>query len=219
MTKKTKKPWPTKDVMNQIYDRHLWGGNEFDFYSGVGSHNPKIVNPYLKTVITFLESFNEPLIVCDLGCGDFNIGKHLIKYSKKYIGVDIVENLIHRNKKLYKEDNLEFFCLDITKDELPPGDCVIVRQVLQHLSNGEIQKVVKKLTAYKFIILSEHIPLGTFIPNKNILSGQGIRIKKTSGVNILEPPFNLKIKNQKQLGKHVFENGKGCIETTLFQVF
>lgn len=219
MTKKIKKPWPTKDVMNQIYEMHLWGGNQFDFYSGTGSHDPKIIDPYLKAIIAFLESHNTPLIVCDLGCGDFNIGKHLTKYSKKYIAIDIVENLIHRNKNLYQEDNLEFYCLDIVKDELPTADCIILRQVLQHLSNKDIEKVIKKLAAYKYIILTEHIPLGKFVPNKDIISGQGIRLKQNSGVNLLEPPFNLKIKDQKQLGEYVFENGKGRIVTTLFEVF
>jgi len=219
VSKKNKKPWPTKDVMNQIYDRHLWGGKDYDFYSGVGSHDPKIINSYLKTVISFLESFNDPLIICDLGCGDFNIGKLLTTYSKKYNAVDIVENLIHRNKSLYKEENLEFYCLDITKDDLPTGDCIILRQVLQHLSNAEIQRVIKKITACKYIILTEHIPLGNFTPNKDIISGQGIRLKKNSGVNILEAPFNLKIKKEKQLGEYVFENGKGRIITTLYEVF
>lgn len=219
MTKKTKKPWPTKDVMNQIYDMKLWGGTAFDFYSGIGSHDPKITNPYLKTIITFLESFNTPLVVCDLGCGDFNIGKHLTKYAEKYIAIDIVENLINRNKKRHKEDNLEFHCLDIINDELPQGDCIILRQVLQHLSNKDIEKIIKHITAYKYIILTEHIPLGNFTPNKDIISGQGIRLKQNSGVNILESPFNLKVKHQKQLGEHVFENEKGRIITTLFEVF
>ncbi len=219
MTKKLKKPWPTKKVMNQIYHMHLWGGNEFDFYSGIGSHNPKIITPYLKAVIAFLESFKDPLVVCDLGCGDFNIGKHLTEYSKKYIAVDIVKTLIDRNKKIYKIHNLEFSCLDIINKELPSGDCIILRQVLQHLSNTEIQKITKKLTFYKYIILTEHIPVGDFIPNKDIISGQGIRLKQNSGVNILEPPFNLKIKYQKQLGEHVFENGKGRIVTILFRLF
>ena len=218
MTKKVKAPWPTKDVMNQIYYRHLWGGNEFDFYSGVGSHDPKIINPYLLVIIDFLKSHNNQLVLCDLGCGDFNIGKHLTTYAKKYMAIDIVENLINRNKNLYQADNLEFLCLDISKDKLPLGDCVILRQVLQHLSNSEIQKVIKKLAAYKYIILSEHIPLGAFVPNKDIISGQGIRIKQNSGVNILESPFNLKIKDQKQFGEHIFENGKGRIVTTLFEM-
>lgn len=219
MTRKTKKAWPTKDVMTQIYEMNLWGGATFDFYSGIGSHDPKIINPYLDALITFLKSHKASLVICDLGCGDFNIGKHLTKYSKKYIAVDIVENLIHRNKNLYKEDHLEFHCLDIAKDQLPSGDCIILRQVLQHLSNTEIQEVIKKIAVYKYIILTEHIPLGHFTPNKDIISGQGIRIKQNSGVNILEAPFNLKIKDQKQLGEHILDNNKGRIVTTILEVF
>jgi len=217
--KKTKKPWPAKDVMNQIYEMNLWGGNQFDFYSGIGSHDAKIIDPYLKVIIAFLESYNRSLIVCDLGCGDFNIGKHLTKYSKKYIAIDVVENLTKRNKNLYKDHNLEFYCLDIINDKLPSGDCIILRQVLQHLSNKDIEEVIKKITIYKYIILTEHIPLGNFVSNKDIISGQGIRLKQNSGVNILETPFNLKIKDQKQLEEHILENNKGRILTTLFKVF
>ena len=219
MLKKTKKPWPAKDVMNQIYEMNLWGGNQFDFYSGIGSHDAKIIDPYLKVIIAFLESYNRSLIVCDLGCGDFNIGKHLTKYSKKYIAIDVVENLTKRNKNLYKDHNLEFYCLDIINDKLPSGDCIILRQVLQHLSNKDIEKVIKKITVYKYIILTEHIPLGNFVSNKDIISGQGIRLKQNSGVNILDAPFNLKIKDQKQLEEHILENNKGRILTTLFKVF
>ncbi|TXG38356.1 class I SAM-dependent methyltransferase [Seonamhaeicola maritimus] len=219
MNKKIKKPWPTKAVMTQIYDKHLWGGKEFDFYSGTGSHDPKIIEPYLKALITFLKSFAAPLIVSDLGCGDFNIGKHLTKYTKKYIAIDIVENLINRNKNLYKEKNLEFHCLDIVTDELPQGDCIILRQVLQHLSNAEILKVIEKIKTYKYVILTEHIPVGSFTPNKDIISAQGIRLKQSSGVNVLEAPFHFKTKDQTILDEHILEHNKGRIVTTLYKVF
>ena len=205
--------------MNQIYDLKLWGGKTHDFYSGIGSHDPKIINPYLDAIIAFLKSNNNALVVCDLGCGDFNIGKHLAKYTKKYIAIDIVDKLITRNQKLYKEDNLEFLCLDITKDNLPSGDCIIIRQVLQHLSNTEIQSVIKKITSYKYIILTEHIPIGNFIPNKDIISGQGIRLKQNSGVIITESPFNLDFKEEKKLGEHILEKNKGRIVTTLYKLF
>lgn len=219
MTKKVKIPWPTKDAMNQIYELKLWGGNEFDFYSGLGSHDTKIINPYLESIISFFNAHHSSLVVCDLGCGDFNIGKRLSKYTKKYIALDIVEKLIARNKKMFKADNLEFYCLDIAKDELPSADCIILRQVLQHLSNAEIQNLIKKLTVYKYIILTEHLPSGSFIPNKDIISGQGIRLKQNSGVNILEAPFNIKMKEVKILNEHILENGKGQIVTTFYQVF
>ena len=50
-----KKPWPTKAVMKQIYEQNLWGGKAFDFYSGIGSHDPMMVNLYVKTVTDFFK--------------------------------------------------------------------------------------------------------------------------------------------------------------------
>ncbi|ULC59358.1 class I SAM-dependent methyltransferase [Flaviramulus sp. BrNp1-15] len=205
--------------MEQVYNLHLWGGKDSDFYSGTGSHDSKIITPYLNAVISFLESHKKSLVVCDLGCGDFNIGKHLTNYTKKYIAIDIVEKLIERNKNVFKYDNLKFHCLDISKDDIPQGDCIILRQVLQHLSNAEIQNILQKINTYKYIILTEHLPLGNFIPNQDIIAGQGIRIKKNSGVNILEAPFNSKVKDQQIIDEHVLENNKGRIVTTLFSMF
>lgn len=215
-TKRLKTPWPTKEAMEQVYALNLWGSGQSIFYSGDGSHNPKIVEPYVNVVKAFLKSFNDPLIVCDLGCGDFNIGKQLVPFTKKYIAVDIVENLIEYNQKTFKADHLEFYYLDIALDDLPAGNCVLIRQVLQHLSNKEVKDIVKKLSDYKYIVLTEHIPEGDFIPNKDIISGQGIRIKKQSGINLLMPPFNLKVKEQQQLLSMTLENGKGIIVTTLY---
>ena len=208
-----KNPWPTKAVMEQIYNKKLWGGKDFDFYSGEGSHHTEITQPYLDSVISFLKSHDNKLVVCDLGCGDFNIGKQLTKYTKKYIAVDIVENLIERNKMLFKDKNLEFHCLNIVEDRLPKADCLILRQVLQHLSNAEILKIVQKLKNYKYIILTEHLPLGDFEANKDKIASQGIRLKQNSGVDVLKAPFNLEVKEEKQLAETVLKNGK--IITTL----
>ena len=206
-------------MMQQVYDMKLWGGAAFDFYSGSGSHDLKIIKPYLDNIINFLSAHNNSLIVCDLGCGDFNIGKHLTKYTKKYIAIDIVENLIERNKTLFKDHNLEFQCLDIVEDEFPKADCIILRQVLQHLSNSEIDKITKKLARYKYVILTEHLPMGNFSPNVDIISGQGIRLKQNSGVNLLEAPFNFKVVKEKNLEEIILENNKGRIKTTLYQCF
>lgn len=218
-TKRIKKPWPTKKAMEQVYEMNLWGAGKSEFYSGDGSHNSEIVKPYIDVIISFLTSFNEPLTVCDLGCGDFNVGKEFVKHSKKYIAVDIISDLITYNKSVFKESNLEFYCLDIAADELPTGDCVLLRQVLQHLSNNEVQNIIKKLTNFKYIILTEHLPNGEFIPNKDIISGQGIRIKKQSGLNLLAPPFNFKVKEEKQLLSIPLKNNKGIIVTTFYKVF
>ncbi|MFL1897460.1 class I SAM-dependent methyltransferase [Aquimarina sp. 2-A2] len=215
----TKKPWPTQAAMQQIYEMKLWGGESSDFYSGDGSHDHDIVDPYIAAVTSFLTSFENPLIVCDLGCGDFNIGKQLVPFTKKYIGIDIVPTLIERNRNTYHAKNLEFRCSDIAKDSLPMGDCVLVRQVLQHLSNAEVQSILEKLRAYNYVILTEHIPTGIFVPNKDIISGQGTRLKKQSGLDVLAPPFQLKIKTEKQVLSVQPKNHNGVIVTTLFELF
>lgn len=204
--------------MTQIYEKHLWGGPTHDFYSGEGSHHPEIAAPYVEAVTAFLKSHEQALTVCDLGCGDFNIGNQLVRHTQGYIAVDIVEGLIERNRRLYKADHLTFKCLDIAKDELPKADCVILRQVLQHLSNSEIQNIVNTLSHYQYLILTEHIPHGDFAPNTDIISGQGIRLKQNSGVDVLAEPFHLKIKTQSILNEFNLEGHQGRILTTLFEL-
>lgn len=218
MMKRIKTPWPTKAVMNQIYEQHFWGGNDHDFYSGEGSHDVEIIKPYLDAVISFFKSHNKSLTVCDLGCGDFNIGKHLVEHTKNYIAIDIVENLIERNKKLFQKDNLEFRCLDVAKDTLPNTDCIILRQVLQHLSNKEIIRIINKLSNYKYIILTEHLPQGDFTPNKDKIASQGIRLKQNSGVDLLETPFNLKVKSSEIMNTIILNDNKGILLTTLLNL-
>ncbi|MFB0905159.1 MAG: class I SAM-dependent methyltransferase [Nonlabens sp.] len=218
-TENRKKSWPTKDAMEQVYELGLWGTNDSNFYSGIGSHHPAIIQPYINAVKSFLKSFENPLVVCDLGCGDFNVGKELVGHAKNYIAVDIVADLIKRNRRIFQEESLEFHCLDIAVDDLPQGDCALLRQVLQHLSNAEIQSILSKLTAYTYIILTEHVPEGDFTSNKDIISGQGTRLKKQSGLDVLAPPFSFKVKEVQQLLVVCLEDQKGIIVTSLYKVY
>jgi len=217
--KKAKTPWPTKDAMEQVYQKKLWGDNKAKFYSGLGSHQPTIITPYIAAITSFLSAFAAPITVCDLGCGDFNVGKELVPYVKKYVGVDIVTALITYNTEKFKDPKLTFQCLDIAIDNLPTADCALLRQVLQHVSNTEIQSILTKLTAFKYVVITEHLPEGVFTPNKEIISGQGIRLKKQSGVALLAPPFNFKVKKEKELLSVPPTNGEGIIVTTLYTMF
>lgn len=218
-TKKTKESWPTDAAMRQVYSAHLWGGREHDFYSGEGSHLAELVDPYVEVVKAFLSSFDPRLTVCDLGCGDFNVGRQLVEHTAHYTAVDIVPELIERNRQKYSDDGLEFHCLNLATDPLPSADCAVVRQVLQHLSNAEVHTIAQKLLHYRYVILTEHLPDSSFVPNKDIISGQGTRLKKKSGVNLLAPPFELSVKEQKALLSIALTPGKGRIVTTLLRFF
>lgn len=203
----------------EIYKEKIWNpkGELGDFYSGTGSHDAAIVLPYVQAVTDFLGSFSHKQNVVDLGCGDFNVGCQINAYVNKYIACDIVDDLIIRNKSIYLDDNIEFRVINIVDEDLPDGDIVFVRQVLQHLSNKDILKIIPKLYKYKFLVLTEHLPNDPdFIPNKDFISGPSIRLERNSGVVLTAPPFDLSFKSSKKICS-VDESG-GSIVTMVYEL-
>jgi hypothetical protein len=68
---------------------------------------------------------------------------------------------------------------------------VILRQTLQHLRNDQIESIVKKLAQYRTWIICDHLPLGEFIANIDILMDGGTRLPFHSGVVLVEKPFKV----------------------------
>lgn len=211
----------TQEIFSEIYEKGLWGKSENPedkYYSGSGSRDKNITNIYLNNVSAFLKNTPTKPNVVDLGCGDFSVGSQLRTYCDNYIACDIVPQLIEHNKKKYADLNVDFRVLNLITDQLPVADIVFVRQVLQHLSNEQIQKLIPKLHQnYSFLILTEHLPiLKSFKPNLNKSAGPDIRLGYNSGIVLTAPPFNLKI-----LYEHVIceaEEYGGVIRTILYKL-
>ncbi len=218
-----------KDVFKEIYLKKMWcPENEkfnFKFYSGSGSHYPEFVLKYLKETSSFLCSLNKKPDVVDLGCGDFAIGSKLRELCNQYIAVDIFDELIDFNKQKYRDLNVDFRVLDITRDELPKADVCFVRQVLQHLSNDSIKNFIRLIkNKYKYLILTEHLPEDkNFSPNLDKPDGPDIRlVDNNSAVVLTMPPFNLKVKKELVLcetkSKPII-GFKGIVKTQLLQLY
>jgi Methyltransferase domain len=180
------------DVFGHVYRYRLWGGDTQDFYSGNGSHAPELVEPYIAAVRDFLSAFPAPPVVVDIGCGDFSVGVRLVDLAQSYIGCDVVQELIARNREMFARDNLEFRWLDAITEPLPPGDVVVLRQVLQHLRNDQIKSIITKLGQYRTWIICDHLPLGEFTPNLDKVMDGWTRLPFDSGVVLLEKPFKVK---------------------------
>lgn len=209
-----------KEAFTKIYTEGLWGkSNDSGFYSGTGSHTSEIVSAYVNAVEKFLTSFEKKPDVVDLGCGDFAVGLQIRDLCANYVACDVVEQLILYNKEKFKELSVDFRVLDITTDELPTGNVVFIRQVLQHLSNKKISAVLHKLQKYRYIILTEHLPANAnFDANLDIPIGAGIRLslgKEGSGVVLTRKPFNFKPTREIILCE-VSEEG-GVIRTILYE--
>lgn len=181
----------TRDAFSKIYDENLWGGSPGEICSGSGS-TPEYAQAYANAIRGFLLE-NKIGTVVDLGCGDFAIGNMIQIPKMKYIGVDVVPRVIERNLRLFKQENIEFKCLDIIDDELPTADVCLIRQVLQHLSNAQIEKVLCKTKGFKWLIITEHLPAESARRsyNSDKPHGPDTRLTDSSGVFLEMPPFNL----------------------------
>ncbi len=161
------------------------------FYSGAGSVG-HFNDTYCELVAELVREKGIHSIV-DLGCGDFRIGVRLAPLVENYVGVDIVPDLINHNRREYGSSRVSFACLDIVDDPLPEGDLCLVRQVLQHLNNAEISKVLKKVQIYKWILVTENVSAGDVkFPNVDHVHGPETRLVEGSGVFLTKPPFSLK---------------------------
>ncbi|MDD2768300.1 MAG: class I SAM-dependent methyltransferase [Methylococcus sp.] len=180
-----------QDAFSKIYEDNRWGGARGEFVSGSGSIG-KPADIYVKFVCQFIRDNNVNSVV-DLGCGDFRIGKEIARETSRYIGIDVVRELVKYNEARYSSEKIAFKCLDITADDLPPGDLCLLRQVLQHLSNTEISLVLNKLYHYRYVIITEHFPAldDKFIANKDKAHGPDTRLVDKSAVVLTVPPFGI----------------------------
>jgi hypothetical protein len=104
------------------------------------------------------------------------------------------------------------------KDDIPTGDVLILRQVLQHLSNDDISAFTQSIPRdFSYLLLTEHLPSDNdFIANRDKVSGPDIRLGIGSGVVLTKPPFNLDFKSETKL-LSVPQLG-GSIVTTLYEL-
>ena len=186
-----------KQTFEKIYAEGWWGhyrAERLEFDSGKSSHLSYFLEAYIHAIHAVKSSNPEIATVLDLGCGDFNVGRQIAPQFSTYAGVDIVKSLIDRNQALYGRDSTTFLCCDITKDKLPDADLILIRQVLQHLSNDDILAFLKNIQGkYRHLIISETLHKSwRFTPNKDIPTGSGVMFHKKIGVVLDKPPFNLK---------------------------
>ncbi len=172
-------------TFQMIYKDHIWGEGD-DFYSGIGSHDESVVQPYVNLINQFIRE-KEIKTVVDIGCGDFAIGRKIANDSIRYIGVDIVPELIERNNAKFGNDHIKFMHKDIVKEKVPDAELYLIREVFQHLSIQEVQRALVNIKGVKYCIITESLVKGGKY-NRNKPHGS------FSGFYLEEEPFHLKVK-------------------------
>jgi SAM-dependent methyltransferase len=206
-------------IFLDIYSGRVWGQRDgWEFYSGSGSHDNSNVEPYVDGLDSYFGASALSLSVLDIGCGDFNVGSQISGKFLHYTAVDVVPELIEYNKQKYDGSGVKFLCIDATRDGMPKADVMILRQVLQHLANDGISRLLNNIRgSYKHLVVVEHVPFGKEWPrNLDFSSGKDIRLMLNSGVDIEAAPFFLVYKTKHTISETYDSNG--VIRTIVYSV-
>jgi len=166
-------------VFDEIYNSNTWG-----FGSGHGSL-PSVTKGYR----TYLESFireNNISSVVDYGCGDWQFSKLVNWGDARYTGLDIVPSVVEANSKLYGTDKINFKAIKPgVASQVPKGDLLIVKDVLQHMPDELVQKFIENVVPkFKHALITNCIlPLEDI--NKSIADGE------FRPLDLRKAPFNL----------------------------
>ena len=179
-------------VFRKIYREAGWGSIGDGYFSGVGSLDVN-AREYVAFVNRFLAEYSVTDIV-DCGCGDFRVARQFDLSNRQYIGIDIVDEVIKRNRATFGASNIEFRTLDLIESDLPDGQLCLIRQVLQHLSNEAIERVLGRLGKYRYVLITDEQLREAEHCNRDINSFSGTRNDIGSALLLERPPFSRSLK-------------------------
>jgi len=119
----------------------------------------------------------------DVPCGDLHWMKEVDLGLQKYIGADIVGELIQQIRRHYGCVGREFLVLDIIRDPIPKADAILCRDCLLHFSFSHIMKALNNLrnSGAHYFLTTTYVKHSR---NEDIVTGQGHLL------NLRLAPFN-----------------------------
>jgi SAM-dependent methyltransferase len=119
----------TQQIFARMYNRNSWANPQSASGDGSDLDQTRIVRRELAALIQ--QRAIQTLL--DAPCGDYYWMKTLETKPARYIGADIVPELIEANQRTYGGPTVSFVHLDIGRGELPQVDLILCRDCLVHL--------------------------------------------------------------------------------------
>jgi len=133
-------------------------------------------------------------VFIDAPCGDMTWMRELFPWFKengiKYIGADIVPELIAQHKKEFESgpyaDTVSFIHMDLSEGVLPKADIIFCRQALQHLNPGNVIRTLENFctSGSKYLMTTVYLTGGKQ-DNEMHITGP-----YNSNQNYMAPPYN-----------------------------
>lgn len=169
-----------EDRFKHIYETNHW--DEAESVSGPGSTLEE-TEPIRRELPALLAEMGASSLL-DLPCGDFHWMQHTDLSGVRYIGGDLVGDLIECNQEKHSCDGVDFQKIDLVNDTLPAVDVILCRDCLVHLSFADAQAALSNIArSGAGWLLATSFPSVT--RNDDIVTGQW------RPINLTLPPFNL----------------------------
>lgn len=148
--------------------------------SGNGSVDKNTIE-YRKILHFFIEKYNIKTCL-DIGCGDFQIMRHIYKLFSFYRGIDVSSICIENNKIKYEDDTHMFEHRNILDElfQIPDYELVIVKDVFQHMPNEDIILALDRISKFQYAII---------VNDRGLNKKRRISVGGYAGLDILAPPF------------------------------
>lgn len=145
-------------IFSKIYKNDLFNSfvDNKESKSGPGS-NLEQTAQIMVQIPEIIKKYNVKSIL-DLPCGDFYWMSKIDLSAIKYIGGDIVKEIIKCNNAKFTKNNITFKQIDIINDPLPKVDMILCRDLFVHLKNEQILLAVKniKKSSSKYLLTTTH---------------------------------------------------------------
>ncbi len=174
------RPRERHDVFSDIYRENHWRDRESRSGSGSNLSETEALRHELPALLACLDAAR----LLDAPCGDFHWMSQVDLGEVSYVGVDIVADLIEKNRARFAGPTRSFEVRDVVKGPLPVADVVLCRDCLVHLSFQEAVSALTSIRASGATYL-----LATTFPDRRANYD-----KHTGGwrpLNLCLPPFNL----------------------------
>lgn len=99
----------------------------------------------IRSEIPRLLSEFEIQSMLDVPCGDFHWMQKIVLPIDRYLGADILPEIISRNQSLFASSQRRFQVLNILRDRIPRVDLILCRDCLVHFSFKDIRKAIRQL--------------------------------------------------------------------------
>jgi lysophospholipase L1-like esterase len=172
-----------------IYANRVWlNARASGSLSGLGS-DLATTESIRQRLPELLQSLRTQTLL-DIGCGDFTWMKET-RLPCRYIGIDIVREIVESNRALWSSETRAFHTLDATVDQWPQADTILCREVLFHLSFGDIWRLLKNAHLSPALVLIATNDNGLRV-NADIASGD-FRMLNLHKAPFFFPPPELSI--------------------------